>query len=96
MAFFSAISARSLSARSVFSDPKPEDAMSFTKTSIATLAVAGFVAGAVSASACEWQVNAKASTPAAEEPAQTAATPVDPMILARTEARDDDVQIEQE
>jgi len=72
--------------------------MSLTKTSIATLAVAGLVAGVTTASACEWhnqQVQAKASTPAAEEPAETAATPVDPMILARTESRDESEQIEQ-
>ena len=71
--------------------------MSFTKTSIAAVTVVGFVAAAASASACEWykQAMAKASTPQAEEQADVSATPVDPMVLAKTETRGDSKQIEQ-
>jgi hypothetical protein len=71
--------------------------MSFTKTSIAAVTLAGFVASAASASACEWhnkQSLAKAPAPQAEEQADVSATPIDPMILARTESRDESEQIE--
>lgn len=72
--------------------------MSISKTSIAVLAAIGLAAAATSASACEWhntQVHANASTPAAEEQAQTSATPIDPVVLARIEAHDDSEQPEQ-
>lgn len=72
--------------------------MSITKTSIITLAAIGLAAAATSASACEWhnkQVHAKASTPAAEEQAQTSASPIDPVVLARIEAREDSEPTEQ-
>jgi hypothetical protein len=72
--------------------------MSFTKTSIAALTAVGFVAVAASASACEWhtkQTLAKASTPQAEEQTDVSATPLDPVILARNEAREESEQIEQ-
>jgi len=72
--------------------------MSFTKTSIAAVTAAGFFAVAASASACEWhnkQSLAKASTPQAEEQADVSVTPIDPVILARTESRDESDQIEQ-
>jgi hypothetical protein len=81
----------------VFSGPELEDAMSFTKTSIAAVTAVGFVAAAASASACEWhnkQSLAKASTPQAEEQ-DVSATPIDPVILARTESRDESEQIQQ-
>ena len=71
--------------------------MSFTKTSVAGLAAAGFVAATVSASACDWHNKmtlAKASTPQAVEQADVA-TPIDPVILAKTESRDESEQIEQ-
>jgi hypothetical protein len=72
--------------------------MSFTKTSIAALTAVSFVAAATSASACEWhnkQTLAKGSTPQAEEQVDVSATPLDPMILARTETREESEQIEQ-
>jgi hypothetical protein len=72
--------------------------MSFTKTSIAVLTAAGFIAAAASASACDWhskQSLAKASPPQAEEQADVNATPIDPVILARTESSDESEQIEQ-
>lgn len=72
--------------------------MSFTKTSIAAVAAVGFVAAAASASACEWhnkQTLAKASPLQAEEQTDVSATPIDPVILARTESRDESEQIEQ-
>ena len=72
--------------------------MSFTKASIAAVTVAGFVAAAASASACDWhnkQSLAKASPPQTEEQTVVSATPIDPMILARTESRDESEQIEQ-
>lgn len=66
--------------------------MSFTKTSMTAIVAIGFVAAAgVSASACEWhqqQVNAKISTPAAEEQAESSASPIDPVLLARIESRE--------
>jgi hypothetical protein len=72
--------------------------MSLTKTSIAALTAVSFVAAAASASACEWhnkQTLAKASSPQAEEQADINATPLDPVILARNEAREESEQIEQ-
>jgi hypothetical protein len=72
--------------------------MSLTKTSIAALTAVSFVAAAASASACEWhnkQTLAKASSPQAEEQADVIATPLDPVILARNEAREESEQIEQ-
>jgi hypothetical protein len=76
---------------------EPEDAMSFTKTSIAAVTAVGFVAAAASASACDWykQALAKASTPQAEEQTDVSATPIDPVILARTGSGEESEQIEQ-
>jgi hypothetical protein len=64
--------------------------MTLMKTSVTALLAASFLAGAgAAASACEWyqkQVLADATTPPAEEQtATTAATPIDPMLLAKTE-----------
>lgn len=65
--------------------------MRLSKTFVTALTAVGFVAIAGSASACDWykqQVQAKAAPPAAEEQADVAVTPIDPVILARIESRE--------
>jgi hypothetical protein len=78
---------------------RAEDAMHFTKTSITALVALGFVAGTVgSAAACDWhkqQVHANASTPASEAQAETSATPIDPVLLARSQSREESEAIQQ-
>lgn len=70
--------------------------MSLSKILVAALTAVGFAAAAASASACEWHNTvAKASTPQAEEQADANATPLDPVVLARSEAREESQQIEQ-
>jgi hypothetical protein len=72
--------------------------MTLMKTSVTALLAASFLAGAgAAASACEWyqkQVLADATTPPAEEQTTTAATPIDPMLLARTETLETEKTVE--
>jgi hypothetical protein len=75
--------------------------MTLLKTSVTALLAASFLAGAgAAASACEWyqkQVLAKAATnpPAEEQTATTAATPIDPMLLAKTETLETEKTVEE-
>ena len=72
--------------------------MTLVKTSVTALLAASFLAGAgAAASACEWyqkQVLADATPPAEEQTVTTAATPIDPMLLARTETLETEKTVE--
>jgi hypothetical protein len=72
--------------------------MRYSTTFVSTLAAIGFVAAAGSASACEWykqQVTAKAAPPAAEEQEDVAASPIDPLVLAKIESGEEAKTVEQ-
>lgn len=64
--------------------------MKLVKTSTAVLIVLGFTASTGAyAFECNWsgkQVHAQASTPMSDKQAEVAATPVNPVVVARTES----------
>ncbi len=67
------------------------------KTSVSVLLAAGIIGGAVTtSSACEYQkqVMAKATSPATEETTEAAATPIDPVLLAKLESAGSDAPVE--